>query len=344
MKGNTMHKLPVLAVDVGFGNTKYKYGDQDNDSGIFKSVAAKAILDDKSFETVSPTMNRIAVTVNQKEYIVGPEAYELDKTVEMADDFVATEAYLALIKGAIYYSMKALSTPFDTIEALAVGLPNSNFVRDKQILKDVLLTTHTIPVPSKFSHLMGPTIDVKIEKILTLPQPLGSQTAYLMQQQIYETKNQTNLVIDIGFNTLDWLSIKTVSIDSSHSGSINAGVSQVLQALSSYISKLHGIERLEFYDTQKAYLDGFFIYKGRKILTNQLQSIVENKCDDIVNRFKNNIKKYDYDNLILTGGGAQMYASSIHKQFKDLNVITLADPVFANVLGFYFYAKNLKQA
>jgi plasmid segregation protein ParM len=274
---------------------------------------------------------------------VGPDAFELDKSVEMADNFVATEAYLALIKGAIYYSMKALNEPFDTIEALAVGLPNSNFVRDKQILKDVLLRTHTIPLPSKFSYLQKATMDVKIEKILALPQPLGSQTAYLMQQQATELKNETNLVIDIGFNTLDWLSIKSVSIDSSHSGSINAGVSQVLQALSSSISKQHGIERLEFYDTQKAYLDGFFIYKGKKILTNQLQSIVESKCDEIVNRFKNNIKKYDYDNLILTGGGAPMYANSIHQQFEDLKLITLPNPVFANVLGFYCYAKNLKQ-
>lgn len=105
-------KTPVFAIDVGYGNTKYAYRAASGTvaAGMFPSLAPLAASRALAGygEGVLKSRKVATVIVDQIEYEVGPDvsltaAY--GKTGRaLADDYVLTNNYAALLFGAIHFA------------------------------------------------------------------------------------------------------------------------------------------------------------------------------------------------------------------------------------------------
>ena len=103
----------VRAIDVGYGNVKYSLQHKDMVNEVicqmFPSLSPVATERSLSDNLVRG-LNTVTVSVNNVNYEVGPEAalaqgaFE-DSTV-LNKDFCMTDAYMARLKGALYFMIK----------------------------------------------------------------------------------------------------------------------------------------------------------------------------------------------------------------------------------------------
>jgi Actin like proteins N terminal domain len=131
-------KTSVFAVDVGYGNTKYAYRAASGTvaTGMFPSLAPLAASRTLSGygEGVLAARKVITITIDEIEYEVGPDvaltaAYG-NTGRALADDFVLTDNYAALLAGAMHFA------GVTHIERLVLGLPVHNMQKYSVALKE----------------------------------------------------------------------------------------------------------------------------------------------------------------------------------------------------------------
>ncbi|WP_321912869.1 hypothetical protein [Paraburkholderia sp. J11-2] len=131
-------KTPVFAVDVGYGNTKYAYRATRGavTTGIFPSLAPLAASRALSDYGVSVLFTRkvAMISIEGIEYEVGPDvpitaAYGRTGRA-LADDYVSTDNYAALLFGALHFA------GVTHIERLVLGLSLHNMETYSAQLKE----------------------------------------------------------------------------------------------------------------------------------------------------------------------------------------------------------------
>ncbi|WP_244137155.1 hypothetical protein [Burkholderia pyrrocinia] len=158
-------KTAVFAVDVGYGNTKYAHRAASGTiaTGMFPSLtplAASRTLSGYG-ESVLTARKVSTIVIDQVEYEVGPDvpltaAYG-NTGRALADDYVLSDNYAALLFGAIHFS------GVTHIERLVLGLPVHNMKKYSAELKE------------RFAgELDFGAGRVTVDKVVVIPQPLGS--------------------------------------------------------------------------------------------------------------------------------------------------------------------------
>jgi plasmid segregation protein ParM len=146
----------ILAADIGYGNTKAVWGQPGTDGlnpvseVCFRSMAPVSF--NPEFFSLSGvgagTLNRVLVTVEGFQHIVGPDAAITGGVRTLDPDFVNRGEYRALLAGAIHYMMKATGRITQSLDMLAVGLPVSGLMSKRAALKAVASKVHHVPVPA----------------------------------------------------------------------------------------------------------------------------------------------------------------------------------------------------
>ena len=333
----------ILAVDVGYGNTKLVWGAARDESCelLFKSIAPTTRQSDDAFADFSQPMDRVAIGVNNRNFLVGPEAYLTGSaSAILNNDYIKHDEYLALLRGAMYYMMKKSGTIKQKIDGLVVGLPISNFNEHRDALLKLAIGIHTLPTPVGLRSTHGSTFDVLVDKVLVLPQPIGALRNYSGNLQTGD--NSVSLIVDPGYNTFDWVIAYGMRPDMQRSGSFDGGVAHIFREVSVQAGKTLGIGVIDFVQCEDALNTGVLLHKSRSYPFEQFKGIAEVAGAEIVNKFVSALDvTRPFERIVMAGGGAKFYVAALRKRFPDFEIVASNDSVMANVRGFYAFAAGL---
>ena len=333
----------ILAVDIGYGNTKLVWGAARDSSCelLFKSIAPRARQNDDAFADFSHPMDRVAISVNHRTFLVGPEAYLAGSASSILDkDYIKHDEYLALLRGAMHYMLKKSGTLKHKIDGLVVGLPVSNFSEHRDALTKLAIGVHTLPTPTGMRSMYGSTFDVMVDQVLVLPQPIGALRNFAGNLQAGD--NSVSLVVDAGYNTFDWVTAYGMRPDMQRSGSFDGGVAHIFREVSVQAGKTLGIGMIDFVQCEDALNTGILLHKSRSYPFEQFNGIAEDAAAEIVNKFASALDATrPFDRIVMAGGGAKFYVAAFRKRFPDFEIVATNDSVMANVRGFYAFAAGL---
>ncbi|UIF89192.1 PRTRC system protein D [Cupriavidus sp. UYPR2.512] len=320
-------KISTAAIDVGYGNTKSAFPlGSEIATNMFPSLAPVAAT--SSLTTHAGGMfrarNVVNVEIDGARYEVGPDvslsAAHVNTGRSLSEDYVTTPNYAALLAGSLHYANAS------EVDRLVLGLPVHNTHKYAAFLKDRFTGTHNFGWGN-----------VQINSVLPLPQPLGTLITYIQQSGNKYDPDNAYLVIDVGYFTTDWVVARGYTMDDTRSGGAPGGAARIYQQVASLISADRGqptdsIERID-----KAIRDAKpMVFYGQDLDVSpylaEAMAVTNQPVKEIQARVG---RPEDIRAIILTGGGAQLYAPTIRAAFP-LNVIHIMDaPCFANVRGFF---------
>lgn len=326
-------KTNVLAVDVGYGNTKFAYRAQNGtvETGMFPSLAQYvATRSISGGGTAFKTRDVTQVTINGTPYEVGPgvsltAAYGNTGRV-LVDDYVLSNNYAALLAGAIYRSghtriaRLVLGLPVHTLEKFSRGLV-ARFVGE---------------------HDFGQGV-VTIEKVNVIAQPLGTLTYATTLRADKAGASQQHLVVDVGYYTTDWVYVSDFQIDDRRSGGRPGGMSQILQRIAANIGKDHGeaVYDIERIDVCLREHQPFHFY-NQDIDIRPYLAEAQQVINDVMVDVKNRVGPVEgVRSIILSGGGAEIYSPITRQTFPLTFIDQLTNPCFANALGFLMVGESV---
>lgn len=302
-----------LAVDTGYSYVKYAYKTIDPATGEVitplkkgKFIAAIAPLDEVAGYGVGDSK---AVEYNGDRYLVGKDAL-LSRSVlpTRGDDF--------LVKYSPLMIHEIIKREGVNPNLLVVSLSIAEYAKKRNELKE---SCSNFQVGDKIY-----AFDVEV-----LPQGIGIWE--------YAGRPESAMIIDIGFNTIDIVTILDGRPAGEYSmGFKDMGVCEITNAISSYInSKFPG-----YFVPEIALVK---IVKDGQLRINRknydIRDVIEKKRKGYTERIFTTIKTspklstiFDsVDQVIVAGGGAYFIDEDLKEEFR---FTVLDEPEFANVLGF----------
>ncbi len=332
------HQPIVRALDVGYGHTKLVTGiagpkASDIRCASFPSRAYPSSRDPT--KSLGADGRRTwAMPIGGLFYEVGPDvmlAADAFGATQIHGDYIDSPQYLALARGALRM-MK-----LEVIDLLVVGLPVAHFAAKKSALEKLMVGRHDV----------GGGKAVLVRHALAMAQPNGALVDYAAQHEKIEAmQNDHSLVIDPGSRTFDWLVAKGMRLSHKRSHSIDRGVSHILQLIADDIS-----EEIKVPYTDLEAID-IALRTGKSLTVYQqtydmrrMRPMVEIVVQDAVAAMMNRIgAAYNVQHVILVGGGAFLFRKAVKATFSNHQILTVKDPVFANVRGYQIAGTGFAQS
>jgi plasmid segregation protein ParM len=340
------HQPVVRAIDVGYGTTKYTIEQSENGAPIvcsyFPSLAPLTQGSSKLSSRSPPCRDIVIVDVAGQSYDIGldarvPIGTDAQHGRSLDYDFAATNPYLALIEGAL----ANMNQP--EIDVLVLGLPVNVFERLAPTLEERIVGTHMVPMHKDVaSQHIG--IPVLVKSVIVLLQPVGGYYHYARSTNNYDKmKSQINLVIDIGYFSLDWIlsfgGKALAAWSGSHPGGMYAVQRSIADAMTTKLEQLRGdLSTLDdaLSSGTEPYLNlkacgacscvefDHYVQSGRV----KALEFVDILCHKVGSQAAT------IQNIILVGGGATFFQPFVSSKFPQHDVVVASDPIFANVRGF----------
>lgn len=325
----------VRALDLGSGFVKYSHlVDGKLEFSSFPSLAPRHTGRDLSTTmSVLGKRDTVIVSVEGTLYEVGPDSADLDSndsTRNLNDQFIYTDQYRAAFYGALSYMGEK------EIDLLVVGLPLTTLHRADDLTKIC-----------EGTHKINDTTTVTVKKVMVVAQPIGGLW-YCLEQREQRPEfefldEESNLLIDPGYLTVDFLRTKGTKINDARSGAHPGGVSKVLRAIGESLSTKFGVEYDNLAAIDKA------LERRRIKINGKTEDMLEHirnakpAIEGSVNYIRNMVGDgADIENIILFGGGQHIFAKTLAAYYKNHTIYVLTDSQLANVKG--FQAVGEKQA
>lgn len=325
----------VVAIDVGYGNVKHAFmRSGELKLGIFPAIAPSA----SNSECVSVGMQRrntVIVDVENMSYEVGVDAHlASDSSYRRITDenYPESTQYHALLLGALSYMGQR------DVDMLVLGLPLLTFNNHKAVLEKKFIGTHKVP-RIQHPNSKEPPLDVNVKQVMVLPQPMGGLFAYAAANQDRTISNETSLIVDIGFFTVDWVYSQGFKPYPAKSSSLPGGMNSVYQAITESLRGELGRNINDVSRVDHALRNGEKEVRlfGKMIsLEKHIQAGVE-KAKQFVASLANTVGDgVTLDNIVLVGGGSNFFKDLIQERYPDHTITLLKDPAHSNVTGFQF--------
>jgi plasmid segregation protein ParM len=327
--------LPVHAIDVGYGQTKFTAGHTTNNGtsceirSMPSLVVSGTLVDFKPLSDMGADVTEIEM--GGKSFIVGPDAVlscGANASYFVSPDYVNSDEYAALVAAAIDRAKYA------EIGTLVLGTPVSNYKSagpelEKRFRGVLQFNAKSIP----------------IHNVVTIPQPMGGLAWYAKSTgQARELQSETILTIDPGRHTFDWVASRGLAVMANRSGSEPAGSHHIVRAIAKKMGEDLGEELRSplALDT----IDRFY-YDGKPVTRNNVavqmspydglrQEIVDQGIKAMLNTI-GSIR--DFNRVLLVGGAACYYKETLEQMLKLKVEMPAFPPGLANVHGFQIYGE-----
>ncbi|WP_233584853.1 PRTRC system protein D [Aquabacterium soli] len=325
----------VRAIDVGYGITKYiRRVDGDCiECGSFLSMA-EFCSSDTTMQGLGGRRDTVAVPMGPHFYEVGPDielALEPWRSTLKGEDFITTPEYLALMRGALYYMN------VEVIDLLVVGLPVAYFADKKDSLVKL----------AEGEHAVGRGRKVLVKRALAVAQPQGALVTYAAQQGVLDQiQHQDSLIIDVGTRTFDWVSTRGMRLLIRKSHSVDRGINNMLRIIAREISRDIGAIylHLDAIDLALRKARPLTLY-GKPYSIEKFKPLAMTVAHQAVGAMLSQIGDTQrFDNVVLTGGGAQIFKKYIKEALPRHSLLELAEPLYANVRGFQLAGQGRVEA
>jgi plasmid segregation protein ParM len=341
-----MSQFPsLLAVDVGFGNTKAVWGCQaeSDDQQAWREICFRSAAPKIGTKEDIPQnkLNRLPINVGGQQYWVGPEAYSTgveSGVIEQSVKNIQTPEYQALIAGAWGYMLRDLRTNMQSIDTLVLGLPISAFKAKRDELVRLGGRVMTVPIDEHIVNRSEKTeVQVMAKKCIVLPQPYGGFVCASAKNLKLASDGSTTLVLDPGYSTLDWFLVENGSPRIEQCDSFEGGMSTLLSELAAKISTDVGCGSPSFGLLEKALLRNEIVLSQRKISMVDYQQTLRKSADVIIAEFLRRFdpEKFGVTDIVLTGGSASYFEKSIAAALPAYPIHTSPNSVMANARGFF---------
>lgn len=338
----------VLAIDVGYGNTKFVYGCQDANRGQWSEMSFRSVTPRVSIEDDSSlgSNDRVKVTVGGSDFYVGPKASYTGGSSTLSSDYIVTDEYEALIQGAWHYSLKMQQATHQAIDVLVLGLPVSGFQANKAILQQIGRKVRTIPVPKELRARVGAeTMEVFAKRVVVVPQPYGAlrlAAEFDKNSDIFEDDGRS-LVIDPGYGTFDWYVSESMAARLDLCGSFQGGVSKIIRAVSSKMGFDEGIGSQDYGLVEKALDSGVFRTNTKNIDMTKYRDFAKQVADASVVEFLKRFNPSDagVSRIFLCGGGSAHFYEALQKRLPNFTIGLMEDSMMANARGFYLAGREI---
>lgn len=347
------HEPSVLAVDIGYGNTKAVWSRQSipgkpaSWSQIhFRSICAPAKTADSTSRISTNSSDRVIVNVGDKRFFVGPKATSEGGLRALHPDYINTPEHEALLLGAWHYMFKATGKITPTVDLLVLGLPVHGFQANKEILREIGLRPRRVPVPVHLQSIYGATeVLVKAKDVLVLPQPMGGlrlATDGNNAEELFDD-GVKGMVIDPGYSTFDWFLTDGMAPQLELCGSFHGGVSQLLKAVSAQISVDHGIGIANFGNIEQGLADGELNLHFKKIDMLPYRQTASDEASAVVAEFLLSFDpfKANVSHIFMCGGGANFYIDALRARLPFSRIEVMSEGLMSNCRGFWLTGRDL---
>jgi plasmid segregation protein ParM len=315
----------VRAVDLGFGNAKFVVSHPPGGEVqclSFPSAAPLAAISEVN-GVMLDAPNTVTVSVDGKRYEVGPGVGVARDGCDhriLHNGYLRTPEYLALMRGIFHYMR------LPVIDRLVVGLPLGHVMTRARELEKLLIGNH-------------PTVgggEVYVRAVNCLAQPVGGFLSYAYAPGTSPIlRKQINLVIDVGFVTLDWLLCEGLRPIPQRSGHVEGGVSALLRRIAVRISEKHDVQFGDLQALDRALATGYLTLFGAAVPIAEYIPDARPVLDKALAALANSVGDgSDIHNIVVVGGGARLFLAAIQARFPKHPVVVVPDPLFANVRGF----------
>jgi plasmid segregation protein ParM len=333
--------MQVLGLDIGFGFTKVA---NRSENLMFKSLIGNTEeIQFKSKFSLTPQTESLHVTVDGEEYFIGDYA-EKQSTVRhyTLEQDKLTDNFLKVL------SLTAVGLLTDKYVPLKIvsGLPVLYFGDYNERYRKILGGHHEIT----YHRPDGQEIQrrLNISKIRMIPQPYGSMMNILLDDRgkvvNRELAGQKVGVVDIGFNTTDYILIDKLEYINRGSKTINLGISDCFRQIADKIRQKSGLT-IDLYRLYHPLENGTIKLKGQNYNLSKIKEQVFMETAKVIANEVNQAwaDDWDMDTIVLTGGGSSEMAEYIKPLLNG--TIILPEPgqdIRANnVQGFMKYARHL---
>ncbi len=314
---------PVIrAIDVGYGHTKFvlQANERDMECGIFPSLAVVATRAAQCYGVLEKRRTHV-VEADGMAFEVGPDVVLIKDSEHgspLHENYAKSSEYLALARGALGQMNQR------TIDLLMVGLPLSLMGTKRSELRQRLEGEH--PLPDR-GHCT-------IRRVRVLPQPLGGLVHHYYGD-FAAHRDETNLIIDVGMFTVDWLMTHGMREIPESSGSANLGVHRILKRVAEAIGEEHHISFTDLRHVDRQLASGRIKLYGIDHDVKRHISAAQDELFATLHGLANDIGDgRTIDNVFLVGGGSSLFEPIIERILPKHRIHTVSDPVFANVRGF----------
>lgn len=322
----------IAAIDVGYGNIKVvSYNTITNNMKmlLIPSIAGKADDSDIS-QSFGKKKNVYIVEYEGESYEIGEES--IGNLVKVTHgEYLKTKSWKLFLLAAL----KSIGE--ETIDLVVSGLPVYQY---KDLKEDMIQEIKGV-------HKVDKNLTVNIKNVEVIPQPLGALASLIDDKPELQSKNI--LLIDPGHHTFDWLCVVKGSIRMDLSGSHAEGVDSLINAVIKRVSKNNNGLMLSHHDIDEAIRNGTFkveVYGKEFDIKQYLDLAVSNQLESSIDALKNMLQTtHNIGNILIGGGGANLYLQTIKESFPNHNVETMSEPAMANAKGYLRFglakAKNL---
>ena len=329
----------VRACDVGYGHVKWTEGRDPTGLILADCFPSQAPVATEGEFKASEMEQRdtFVVPVGGRNYEVGRKvrlAIGANQELEQLDSqFALSDGYAARLYGTFNYMLPTL--PSRTIDFLMLGLPLTTLNRHSEALSNRYIGEHII-------NLKGGTITVS--NCAVYPQPLGGYAAYLQRPLARHTAAPLALIVDIGYNTVDWLTCEGMVANPTQASAVERGMNAYLREVAKSIIKTANVDGSESAIVRR--LDQQMIKGGEFSIAGQPFDLAPHlqAGDSILEQAAQAVRNYvgaglEIDVIIVSGGGAKLYAPWLKMKFATHEVVTLPAPALANVRGFHQFGE-----
>lgn len=320
-------KKLVVGIDVGFGHTK-AYTVIGGEGVYIKFPTWVAVANKGAYSEVRSYLYQ------GKELWVGDVCKHSQNRIEIATSEDIIQFY-PVFKQAVLDEVKRVSLEKKVIVSNPVvitGLPPKYYFE--------------VAKPHNKGVLMEDNAGEKRPRVIW--QGLGVLLDVMMGEEMEFENGETVVVVDIGYNTVDYLIAmytnqdwKKVSVDSIVDMGLMKAVDLFRQELPAELGvvKTWSKQRLI-----QAFEKGVVNIDGERIdLTAIKNKAIQTYSDILVNRLKGEIgeEMIVNDRLIVAGGGANIIANRLKEERR--NIIIPKSPEFSNARGYWHYGVAIAQ-
>jgi len=362
----TLSSPNIIAVDVGYGNTKVVCGYSrisnaiaDTRPNTNPAPSAQPVWTEASFPSVVRTVDsndagmeldahedRIVITHQGKRYLTGKKASSSVASRIKHTNYIESTEHELLLRTAIHLAMRESGRVITHIDTLVLGLPVSGYKAHRARLKTIGLQQRTVPVPKRLQRGYGAAeVSVFVHNCLVLPQPMGAMRLAAEQLPLTDgvfQEGACTMVVDPGYRTLDWFVTEAMLPDMANSGSYDGGVSGLLQQIANKLAIATGKGRVEADAIDKALQTGSLQLDYQPVDMKPYQDMLPGMVEAEVAAFLNHLdaRRSQIKRLIVTGGGAHYFEQALRTAMPVCHVSVLDDPVMSNARGYWLYASK----
>lgn len=335
----------LISIDEGNGNVKVvtskgRFG--------FQSVygVASNMIDDFGGGVFKPNHDYL-LRIEDQIYSIGETVYFRGVTPVSVhhESRVEDPFYKILFMAALSLSLGGSCT----VEPV-LSLPPRYYNR-KEVVKDLLAGTYTFGVfDPKVKEWKTQTYVVPYELMKIIPEGMGTVCSMVLKPNGGEYPN-TDLhkkvvgIVDIGTYTTDLVMLDQLRLVKSGTDSIEQALSKLYQGIKEYADSesvtIHG------YELDKAFKSGYFLKSGNRVpLAPIIHRWAQNLSEAIVAAIRSKWNGGDaVEQIVVTGGGAEVIAPFIMKAFKHARIVETPDNIehyYTNAEGGYRFGMMLK--